>query len=174
MIDTLTTERLVLRTPRPEDVAAYAAGIGNVEVARFLTPVPHPYSQEMAADYLAKAPASAPDGAFYVIELAGTGLIGCVTLITELGYWIAQPHWGKGYVTEAAAALLSQHFGNNDNTEVQSSAMADNPASLAVQAKLGFKKTGRSLRFSQTRQCDVEHVETVLTREDFRHRGYLQ
>lgn len=163
----LNTQRLTLRPALAVDATAYSVGISDYEVARFLTPVPHPYSVAMARDWLANAPVSTPQRPFFVIDLADVGLIGSITLLGELGFWIARPYWNRGYLTEAATALLDWHFANTDVQSVVSSAHFDNAASLKVQTNLGFQETGLQMRFAQTLQRDVEHVTTALARADF-------
>lgn len=164
---TLRTARLILRPPLPGDALAYAAGVGDYEVARFLTPVPHPYTVAMAETWLAAAPISTLERAFFIIDLPSTGLIGSVTLLSELGFWVTRPHWNRGYASEAATALLGWHFDGTQAIDVASGAQFDNAASLKVQAKLGFVETGRQLRFGQTLQREIEHVVTKVTRADF-------
>ena len=51
----IRTERLILREASLEDAPCYALGVGEYEVARFLTPVPYPYSLAMAVDWLRQA-----------------------------------------------------------------------------------------------------------------------
>jgi RimJ/RimL family protein N-acetyltransferase len=165
------TERLILREPRLDDAPCYALGIGEYEVTRFLTPVPYPYTLAMAMDWLRQARPATPERSALIIELPGKGVIGCVSLLGELGFWIARPHWNRGYATEAARALLDWHFAGCDTDAVVSSAHHNNAASLAVQHKLGFRPKGREMRFSQALQHNVEHVVTTLTRQDWQLRG---
>ncbi|QQR36730.1 GNAT family N-acetyltransferase [Devosia oryziradicis] len=166
----IRTERLILRQPCLDDAPCYALGIGEYEVARFLTPVPYPYSLAMAVDWLRQARPATPQQSTLIIDLPGKGVIGCVSLLSELGFWIARPHWNKGYVTEAATALLDWHFAGCDRDVVMSSAHHDNLASLAVQKKLGFVPARREIRFSQTLQHNVDHVVTTLSRQDWQLR----
>lgn len=166
----LHTERLILREPTLDDAPCCALGIGEYEVARFLTPVPYPYSLAMAVDWLRQARPATPEHSVLIVELPGKGVIGCVSLLSELGFWIARPHWNRGYMTEAATALLDWHFAGCDRELVLASAHHDNVASLAVQKKLGFLPTGREMRFSQTLQHNVEHVVTTLSRRDWQLR----
>lgn len=161
----LHTQRLILRQPMLDDAPCYALGIGEYEVARFLTPVPYPYTLAMAIDWLRQAGPATPERAVLMIELPGKGVIGCISLTGELGFWIGRPHWNRGYVSEAATALLDWHFAGTNAEAVTSSAHHDNAASLAVQKKLGFAATGREMRFSQTLQHNVEHVVTRLSRQ---------
>ena len=167
----IRTERLTLREPDLDDAPRYALGIGEYEVARYLTPVPYPYSLAMAVDWLRQARPATPEQSTLIIELPGHGVIGCVSLLSELGFWIARPHWNKGYGTEAAAALLDYHFAGCDRDVVISSAHHDNAASLAVQKKLGFVPAHREMRFSQTLQHNVDHVVTTLSRRNWQLRG---
>lgn len=160
----LHTSRLILRAPRPDDAPCYALGISEFAVARWLTPVPWPYTLSMAQDFLRGAPKATPERAFFIIERPGKGLIGCVSLLHELGFWISRPHWHKGFGTEAASALIDWHFAGTDSDVIRSSAHHNNVASLRLKAKLGFVTTGREMRFSQALQHNVEHVTTELTR----------
>lgn len=163
----IRTERLILRESTLDDAPCYALGVGEYDVARFLTPVPYPYTLGMAIDWLRQAQPATPQRSMLIIELPGKGLIGCVSLIAELGYWIARPHWNRGYGTEAAAGLLDWHFSGTAAEAVTSSAHHNNIASLSVQKKLGFVPTGTEMRFSQTLQRNVNHVVTRLTRQDW-------
>ena len=165
----IRTERLILREPTLDDAPCYALGIGEYEVTRFLTPVPYPYTLAMAVDWLRQARPATSERAMLIIDLPGKGVIGCVSLLDELGFWIARPHWNRGYVTEAASALLDWHFAGSDRDAVISSAHHNNVASLAVQKKLGFRPKGREMRFSQTLQHNVEHVVTSLSRQDWQN-----
>ncbi|MET3927859.1 GNAT family N-acetyltransferase [Devosia sp. 2618] len=167
----ITTERLILREPSLDDAPFYALGVGDYDVARFLTPVPYPYTLAMARDWLRQARPPTPEQSLLVIDLPGKGVIGCVSLLNELGFWVARPHWNRGYVTEAATALLDWHFADCDAEVVTSSAHHNNAASLAVQKKLGFVTTGREMRFSQCLQHNVDHVVSRLTRESWHMRA---
>jgi len=170
----IQTERLILRESTLADAPSYALGVSEYDVAKFLTPVPYPYTLAMAIDWLRRARPATPAQAMLVVELPGRGVIGCVSLISELGFWIARPHWNRGYVTEAATALLDWHFAGTQAKAVTSSAHHNNAASLAVQRKLGFAEIGREVRFSQTLQRNVDHVMTRLTRQDWQARGRRQ
>ncbi|KKB78940.1 hypothetical protein VW35_10790 [Devosia soli] len=160
----LLTDRLILRAPRPEDAPCYALGVSEFAVAKWLTPVPWPYTLTMARDFLRNAPVPTPEKAFFIVEHRTKGLIGCVTLVNELGFWIARPHWHRGYALEAATALIDWHFGETENASIRSSAHRNNVASLRLKARLGFVTTGKDMRFSQALQHNVEHVTTELTR----------
>ena len=58
-----------------------------------------------------------------------------------MGYWIARPFWGRGFATEACAALIdiARALGLR---QLEASHFIDNPASARVLDKLGFESTG--------------------------------
>ncbi len=56
----------------------------------------------------------------------------------ELGYWLGKPFWGKGYMTEAASAILCRAFENLKMTKVWYGYYDGNERSKRVQEKLGF------------------------------------
>ena len=59
----------------------------------------------------------------------------------ELGYWIARSHWGQGFATEAARAVLqlARALGHR---RIVAGHFVDNPASGRVLTKAGFRRTG--------------------------------
>ena len=114
----LVTERLVLRKPHETDAADLASLANNPRIAAMLTRMPHPYGLAEAHQFLDLA-AARRSGCVYSVTLAATGqFIGCAGLENsrgnglEIGYWIGQPFWGKGYATEAAQALVDVAFRN--------------------------------------------------------------
>ncbi len=170
----LRTDRLILRPARPDDAPCYALGVSEFAVARWLTHLPWPYTLSMASDWLRQAPRNDPDRALFIIEHPENGLIGCIAFGDEFGFWIARPHWGRGYFSEAATALIDWHFARSGSDIILSSAQHDNVASLRVQAKLGFVEQGRDMRFSHALQHNVPHVITSLTRSTWATRGNRQ
>ena len=173
MIEELSTKRLTLRSPRRGDAPSIAAGLGNFNVTRFLTKVPFPYTEQDAGDWIDRVSSYPPSQEAFVIEQDEAGVIGVIGLESELGYWLAEPHWGHGYATEAAAAALAWYFATVNAESIASGAHEDNPASLNVQRKLGFEITGERTDFSISRRQDVRIVRTTLTRAIFERKGYL-
>ena len=85
------------------------------------------------------------------IELQSTcALIGAVSLLSrdregppQLGYWLGRRYWGEGYATEAVREIIRfAHVGLGVQA-VAARCMIDNPASLAVLAKVGLRRVGR-------------------------------
>ncbi|MGN6551284.1 MAG: GNAT family N-acetyltransferase [Pararhizobium sp.] len=58
----------------------------------------------------------------------------------EIGWRLARRHWGRGYVCEAAGALLRYGFGERALSEIVSFAVHDNRRSTAVMERIGLKR----------------------------------
>lgn len=142
------SERLFLRPGWPEDWEEMLAAIADEAVVRNLARAPWPYTGEHAREFVRREQDRRhPHFLVTLPGAAGARLIGCVGLnpdrgTAELGYWIARDHWGKGYATEAARALLglARTLGHR---HIRAGHFADNPASGRVLCKLGFRDTGR-------------------------------
>ena len=151
----IRTERLFLRPGWPEDWQELLAGIGDEAVVRNLARAPWPYTADDARSFAAQPQADrTPHFVVTAPGPRGTQLIGACGLSrddagqVELGYWISRPHWGHGYATEAAAALLriAPLLGHR---RLVASHFADNPASGRVLRKLGLvQKRRRRVRHS--------------------------
>jgi ribosomal-protein-alanine N-acetyltransferase len=61
----------------------------------------------------------------------------------EIGYELAPEHWGRGYATEAARAIVRFGFSELHLHRISSWCVADNIASARVLEKLGFHAEGR-------------------------------
>ncbi|CAH1678802.1 RimJ/RimL family protein N-acetyltransferase [Hyphomicrobiales bacterium] len=86
----------------------------------------------------------------------------------NLGYWLAEAHWGKGLATEAAAAYVAGFFAGSSDVHLTSGAFSDNEASLRVQEKLGFVVVGEGLVESQAWGRHRPHSDTMLGRTRWR------
>jgi len=112
----LLTERLVLRPPHEDDVSELAAIANNRQIAEMTSRMPYPYRQSDAETFVGNCLRGEHDGYIYAITLADTGhLIGFCGLEKrersggfEIGFWLGENHWGEGYATEAANALVDQ------------------------------------------------------------------
>jgi RimJ/RimL family protein N-acetyltransferase len=140
--------RLLLRPIWPEDWQGVLAGIADEQVVRHLASAPWPYFEENARAFASEA--AQPMFPRCLVTRADNGaVVGCIGIdqiegdlqAAELGYWIAQRHWGRGYATEAGRAMvaIARVLGH---ARLQAAHFSDNPASGRVLAKLGFEPTG--------------------------------
>ena len=63
----------------------------------------------------------------------------------ELGYWLGVEHWGQGFGTEAARAVIDFFFEEFDAEHLISGARVANPASRNILEKCGFQWSGVEL-----------------------------
>ncbi|MGL5166203.1 MAG: GNAT family N-acetyltransferase [Afipia sp.] len=144
----LETDRLVLRQPTLADVKAIAQVVSDKRVSINLRRVPHPYTTDDAISFVTTI-AGTIDTVFLVErERAAVGLVGVSwenENAPELGYCFGVEHWGKGYATEAARAVIDYAFEEFAIDQLLSAARVLNPASRHVLEKCGFQWTGVEL-----------------------------
>ena len=171
-MDILVTKRLTLRPPLEVDIDDIAEFIGNRNVSRMLARVPFPYFRKDAEGWIDRATQNIAAGQDLVFTIHRERLIGIISLegldgVPELGYWLAEPAWGKGFATEAGAAVLAHAYATRDIDLVRSAVFKENDASFNVQKKLGFRLTGNGLKWSVARNEMTPEYLTELTRRDF-------
>lgn len=145
----ISTERLRLRPPRPEDAPRIAALANDEGVAKMTTRMPFPYGEEDARSFLARCQDHDPRREqVFAIEQDGSSLIGMLGFHpdeegrTEVGYWLGRPYWGQGYATEAADRALAWVSESWGRRYLMAGHFADNSASGKVLCKTGFLYTG--------------------------------
>ncbi|MBN9347170.1 MAG: GNAT family N-acetyltransferase [Devosia sp.] len=146
----IATKRLVLRAPIRGDVPDLVRLADNKAIAEKLVRLPSPYTRADAVGFV-EIFAQRPDERPYAITL-GDKLIGVIGFTffegkpPELGYWLGEPHWGKGYMTEAARALIEAAHRTHHFELIAARALADNAGSLNVLEKVGFKRVKQTRR----------------------------
>ena len=143
----LETERLTLRRPTLADVNAIARLACDRRIAQN-TRLPHPYSQSHAIDFVRHV--ASKNEVVFLIEHnhAPVGMVGAdwrEEVTPELGYWLGVEHWGQGFATEAARAVIDFTFEEFDIPSIRSGARVTNPASRNILEKCGFQWSGVEL-----------------------------
>lgn len=162
------TDRLLLRPVWNEDAAALAKAISDEAIVRNLAMAPWPYTIEDATEFV-KIERSLMTPNFMVMRRthAAPELIGSCGLLSrngtiEIGYWIARNHWGLGYASEAARAVLEFAYSLGHN-QIHAGYFADNPASGNVLRKLGFVQFGPIRRtFSKGRGEKTDLIPMLI------------
>jgi RimJ/RimL family protein N-acetyltransferase len=148
MTPELKTARLTLRPLRADDAPRMADLLGDFDIARMTTSIPHPFALEDAEEFLARVEAGDPDREAVFALDAGEGLAGVLGfhrrdgIGPEIGYWLGRPYWGQGLMSEAAGAAMAWAGEAWRQRVVVSGHFADNPASGQVLVKAGFLYTG--------------------------------
>lgn len=180
----IETSRLVLRPWGEEDVEQLTLGLNDLEVAKWLAFVPHPYSTAHASDWVKRcremaSAATQPTAYEFGIELRTERcVIGGISLnkIDRTagtgggGIWIANGYQGRGYGREAFDAKIRFAFRELGLTKLVNGYFDGNESSWAMQRKLGYRPTGAvPSRCMADGRPTIEHV-TVLLRSDWEDR----
>ncbi|MFK3676157.1 GNAT family N-acetyltransferase [Microbacterium sp. NPDC090218] len=149
---TLTTERLVLHAPTDADVEAIERACQDPEIPRWTT-VPSPYTREHAEGFVALVAEWWAEGSQTIWGIYAEGeFVGVIGLHhiqehaagghAELGFWVAAEARGKGYVLEAARAVIDWGFTELGLARIHWQAVAGNVPSARAARALGFRFEG--------------------------------
>ncbi|MEE9313496.1 MAG: GNAT family N-acetyltransferase [Rhizobiaceae bacterium] len=168
-MDILVTKRLTLRPPLDVDAEAITAALQNTNVTRMLSAAPQPYGISDAQSWINRWQDKQDKTCFviYSQKLMGVVSVEADNNTANLGYWLDEPHWSQGYMSEATRAVVSHVFRKHGYDEITSGAYEDNPGSQRVLEKLGFEQTEISPHFNKTRNCEVSCKQAKLTRSTF-------
>jgi RimJ/RimL family protein N-acetyltransferase len=173
MVQTIFTERLVLRSLRPSDAGPISLHASDPRVAGMTASIPHPYPPGAAAAYIERTLGGRRGEDVWAIDATPVGgeelvgLIGYRPDQGELGYWVGPPYWNVGYATEAVLAVIAHLFEARGVEHLDGTVFADNGASAAVLAKAGWREIGRGSQFCAARGEAVVSRRFRLTRTDW-------
>jgi [ribosomal protein S5]-alanine N-acetyltransferase len=147
------TERLLLREFRVDDENGIHAYASDPEVVRLMKWGPNTPEQSRAFLQMVLTTQDQWPRPFVelAIELKGDGrMIGSIGLrvkdernrAADIGYVLAREDWGRGYMTEAARAILNVAFRQLDLHRVWATCNPRNHASYRVMEKLGMRREG--------------------------------
>jgi len=141
----------LIRPWNEQDVLALQGYANNRKIWLNLRDVfPHPYHLEDARGFLSLVAQQKPLTTFALATESEA--IGCIGLrlgedvhrrTAELGYWLAEPYWGRGLMTDAVTAFTEWAFRELDLVRIYAEPFATNPASIRVLEKSGYQCEGR-------------------------------
>lgn len=150
--DSITTDRLTLRELRLTDFDAVHAYASDPEVSRYMNWGPNTEDETRTFIQRALAQQQCRDRAIYQLAIclrAGELIGGCGLYVTDqqarqgfIGYVLHRAHWGNGYATECARALLSHGFGALGLHRIWTDCDTENRASAHVLEKVGMRREG--------------------------------
>jgi ribosomal-protein-alanine N-acetyltransferase len=172
----LHTSRLWLRSILPGDQPDIFKGLSDAEVVRYYgisyRSLEATQEQMKWYDQLEKNNA----GKWWAICLAGStqlmGTVGIYHIKTlhrkcEIGFWLQKEFWGKGYIHEAAGAVIQFSFGPLKLHRIEATVETENKASIKTLSKLGFRLEGtqRECEWKYNRWIDL-HQFALLNEDD--------
>lgn len=178
--------RVLLRLPRMADYAEWAA---LRRLSRdFLRPYEPRWTEadldrKVFAARMRRTRQEAAEGTDYTffVYLAGAdgaapALVGGLTLsnirrraaqFVTLGYWMGEPHAGRGLMSEAVGAVLPFVFEQLELHRIHAAFLPHNMASRRVLEKNGFVEEGFARHYLQIDGRWEDHVLFGLTRERY-------
>jgi ribosomal-protein-alanine N-acetyltransferase len=142
-----TPSKVRLRPFNDSDVPVLAHLLNNRKIWNNIRDyIPHPYVEQDAREVIAFCRKEDPKTTL-VVEYQGE-FVGAVGLIpqtdvyrisAEIGYWLGEPFWGKGIMTEAVKQMVDYGFKHLNLTRIFTGVFDFNKGSQRVLEKAGFK-----------------------------------
>ncbi len=152
---TFETPRLRLRPPEPEDAAViFSEYAQDSEVTRFLIWQPHRSIRETKL-FLGRCLSAWRRGSAFpwaITEKTTKRMVGMVEMRidghkADIGYVLSKAHWGRGYMPEAAAAIIEWALQQPAIYRIWAVCDTENHASARVLEKVGMKREGMLRRW---------------------------
>ena len=142
----------IIRKWKLEDKTELAENLNNMNVLNNLRDgLPYPYTAEDAEGLIKAMLAADKDKTFAFAIVADHKVIGSIGVFRcenihyrtgELGYYIGETYWGRGYMTSAVNQICQYVFANTDMIRIFAEPFAHNIASCRVLEKAGFHFEG--------------------------------
>ena len=166
---------LTIRKWRIDDKFDLAIILNNLKILNNLRDgLPYPYTENDAEDFIRAMLSADKDNTFaFAITLddKAIGSIGvfrqdnihCKT--AEMGYYIGEPYWGNGYMTNAIKQACEYVFEKTDIIRIYAEPFAHNIASCRALEKAGFQYEGTLKSNAVKRGSIVDMKMYALVRE---------
>ncbi len=140
-----------LRTWSQADLDSLVKYANNIEIAKNMTDqFPHPYTVMKGKAFIEHASSGRPINIFAIeVNNEAVGGIGIHPQAdiqrknAELGYWLAEPYWGKGIITKAIIQMTDHAFKNFDIQRIFARPFGTNIGSQKALEKAGYKLEGK-------------------------------
>ena len=163
MHDTIETARLMLRPPRESDLVSLSQSINSHAIVQNTARIPWPYTLDDAHAYLRVGGYNGRQSLRLLIfeRRSAAEVIGGIGYearsgehAAEIGYWLAQGVWARGYGFEAASAVTAHAFERADHD------------------RLGFRVTGHTMTYSRGLGAFTPMARFELTHREWRFRRW--
>lgn len=154
----------VIREWRMEDKCRLAQLANNKNVLNNLRDgIPYPYTEKDAEEFITAMLSSDKTKTFAFAITVNDEVVGSIGVFrcdnihfrtAELGYYIGEPYWGKGYATNAVKQVCKYIFEYTDIIRIFAEPFAYNTASCHVLEKADFQLEG-TLRSNAVKNGEV-------------------
>jgi RimJ/RimL family protein N-acetyltransferase len=158
---------ITLRAWKMDDLETLVGFANNPKIAANMTnQFPYPYTIEHGKNFIEKVSGDNPLQVFAItlddLPIGATGIFPQQDIFTgnaELGYWIAEPYWGKGYATTAVKKMIDYGFKTWNLRRIFARPFGTNLASQKVLEKAGFLLEGK---FHKTICKNGEYLDELV------------
>ena len=168
-----------LRDWTDDDITALVKYANNVKIWMNVRDLfPHPYTESDAKQWIKLAGTTPVTNFAIASQREAIGGIGFTIQpdiykrSAEIGYWIGEPHWGKGIATMALGAIVQYAFTTFDLIRLYAAVFEPNRASARVLEKNGFKLEARLTKSITKNGQTMDAFLYALIRDDLRHDAY--
>lgn len=143
---------LSIREWRTDDKSDLAINLNNLKVLNNLRDgLPYPYTEADAEEFIRAMLSADKDNTFAFAITLDDKVIGSIGVFrqdnihsrtAEMGYYIGEPYWGNGYMTNAIKQVCASVFENTDIIRIFAEPFAHNIASCRALEKAGFQYEG--------------------------------
>ena len=171
----IETERLILRAWKITDIDDIVEGLNNINVSKWLSGAPYPYTKEDAKKFIEKSLENNLYNFAIVLKtenkvIGGTQIsnISYSNLTAGGGIWLNEKYQNKGYGSEAFGARIKYAFDVLGLRRLENGYYKDNVKSRNMQMKFGYKDEGvRRKRFisQATGNIEDEYITGLLKEE---------
>lgn len=151
-IETLQTDRLILKQVNPEHYPSYHRHINDYEVIKYLSSkVPWPYPENGVKEYLENIIGNDLGSERWLwgifLKNNPNEVIGAIELWRKScpenrGFWLGKDYWNQGYMTEAADIINHYAFTKLKFDKLIFSNASQNIGSRRIKEKTGAKLIG--------------------------------
>ncbi|WP_343660383.1 GNAT family N-acetyltransferase [Chryseobacterium sp.] len=144
----IETERLILSKLEEKDIPFIVEYLQHRIYSDLTSNIPYPYTESDARFWLRMSKDAFENNTGYTFGIRNKEghIIGAIGLHdreddkAELGYWLGIPYWNKGYVTEAAKAIVDFGFNELGFHKIFATHFLHNPASGRIMEKIGMEQ----------------------------------
>jgi RimJ/RimL family protein N-acetyltransferase len=150
--DVTAQAKITLRRWRDSDLDSLVRYANNCAVWLNLRDrFPHPYTRGDAQGWIALCKSEQEPVLQFAIDLDGEAIGGVGLeklddvhrMTAEIGYWVAEPFWGRGIATAAVIETTAYAFARFLFERIQATVFGWNPRSARVLEKAGYALEGR-------------------------------